>query len=244
MSTEDSGNVFEKVLTSAGDVEKALLGPSYSYSDNIKSPSEIGMSSEGSMKALGNDITGLVSYVELLVTGKSVASKTGGPLGNKFFLQTGVKCNNLNADGNPESRFIYINNVPNGDIPFISSVSGVNFTEFEGLIPGVMGNLAAFNPFTIMQAFLSGGTPDCQAVTLEVIDEHNSKSMETHFVSIVDLNNMNACDFPDRKNPITKKECRQAFTNMEEIDKTHKPFMIFLAIIGLLILFGILKFLR
>jgi len=242
MSTEDSGNIFEEVLSNVGSVEEKLLGPSYSYWENIKAPSEIGMSSEGSMAALGKDVTGLISYVELLVSGKSDASKTGGPLGNKFFLQTGGKCNDLDTN-NQESRFIYINNVPNGSIPFLTSASGMNFSDFEGLIPGVMGNLAAFNPFTIMQSFLSGGIPDCKLVSLEVIDTHNTKLMQSHFVSMVDLGNMSACDFPNRQNPVTGANCNESFTNMQEI-QTHNTYLIIIAIIGLLILFGILKYLK
>ena len=50
------------------------------------------MTDKGTLKALGKNIDGLINYVEVLVTGKSKASATGGPLGNKFFLQTGAKC--------------------------------------------------------------------------------------------------------------------------------------------------------
>ena len=85
-------NLFEEVLKDAKGVEEKLLGPSYPYYKNIKTPSEIGMTDKGTLNALGKDIDGLINYVEVLVTGKSKASSTGGPLGNKFFLQTGAKC--------------------------------------------------------------------------------------------------------------------------------------------------------
>ena len=85
-------DVFQEVLTDAKGVEEKLLGPDYPYYKNIKTPKEIGMSSKGSLTALGNDINGLIQYVELLVSGNSKASATGKPLGNKFFLQTGAKC--------------------------------------------------------------------------------------------------------------------------------------------------------
>ena len=111
-------------------------------------------------------------------------------------------------------RYIYINNVPLGSIPFISSGLGVNFSQFRGLIPGTMSNLNVLNPFTIMQAFMSGATPDCQEITLETIDSMSNSSNETHFVSVVDLQNMDACTFSDKKNPITGKGCSETFSNM------------------------------
>lgn len=206
-------NIFQEVLTDATGVQDRLLGPTYPYWKNIKSPSQIGMSDEGSLNALGKDIDGLIQYVEVLVTGGSNA--TGGKvLGNKFFLQTGGKCMDK-ATNKEVDRYIYINNVPQGNIPFISSGLGVNFSEFKGLIPGTMSNLNVLNPFTIMQAFMSGATPDCQEITLETIDSNSNSSNETHFVSVVDLQNMDACSFsPDKKNPITGKVCSEAFSNM------------------------------
>jgi hypothetical protein len=158
-------NLMEEIMQDANAVQEKLLGPTYPYYKNIKTPSEIGMSTKGSLSAVANDITGLIAYVEVLVTGKSKASATGGPLGNKFFLKTGAKCmdksNNKQVD-----RYIYVNNVPVGNIPFISSGLDVNFSEFKGLIPGTMGNLNVLNPFSIMSAFLAGSTPECQELTM------------------------------------------------------------------------------
>ena len=85
-------NIFQEVLTDAQGVQNKLLGPTYPYYKNIKTPSQIGMSDKGTLKQMGKDIDGLIQYVQLLVSGKSSASASGGPLGNKFFLQTGAKC--------------------------------------------------------------------------------------------------------------------------------------------------------
>lgn len=212
-----SGNIFQEVLTNAAGVEAKLLGPSYPYWKNIKSPSEIGMSDEGTLDALGNDVSGLVSYVELLVTGKSNASATGGPLGNKFFLQTGGQCKS--HDGKLQDRFIYVNNVPLGNIPFISAGMGTNFSEFRGLIPGIMSDLNVLNPYGIMSAFLSGTTPDCYPLTMEVIDNNNNKSSATKYVTISDISNMDPCSFPNGENPLPpKKRCKNAFTQLSDLD--------------------------
>jgi len=211
-------NIFQNVLTNANGVQQQLLGPTYPYYQNIKVPSQIGMSSQGTLQALGSDINGLIQYVEVLVSGNSNASATGGPLGNKFFLQTGAKCmapNNQQVD-----RYIYVNNVPDGSIPFISQGLGVNFTEFRGLIPGAMGNLNALNPFAIMQSFLSGSTPPCQELTMQTVDNNNVSSTETQYVTTVDIQNMDPCWFSNGTNPITGQNCVQAFTNMNLNDSS------------------------
>ena len=203
-------NIFQEVLNDAEGVQNELLGPTYPYYKNIKSPSQIGMSSRGTIQQMSNNVNGLINYVELLVSGNSKASATGGPLGNKFFLQTGAKCVDT-VSKNQVDRYIYVNNVPNGDIPFISSGMGVNFSDFEGLIPGAMGNLNALNPFAILQSFMSGATPPCQEITMQTINVNNTKSSETQFVTVTDIKNIDACSFPNNTNPITKAKCTEAF---------------------------------
>ena len=203
-------NLFEEVLQDAQGVQNKLLGPTYPYYKNIKDPSQIGMTDDGTISALTKDIDGLIQYVEVLVSGKSNASSTGGPLGNKFFLKTGAKCVDTKTE-NQVDRYIYVNNVPAGNIPFISSGLGVNFSEFKGLIPGTMGNLNALNPFAIMQSFLAGSTPPCQEITMQTIDINNNKSSETHYVTTIDIKNMDPCSFPNKINPITNIPCRESF---------------------------------
>lgn len=241
-------NLFEEVLQDAGKVQDKLLGPTYPYYKNIKEPSDIGMSDDGTLSALGKDIDGLIQYVEVLVTGKSDASSTGGPLGNKFFLKTGGKCVD-SATNNQVDRYIYINNVPQGNIPFISAGLGANFSDFKGLVPGSMGNLNVLNPFAIMQSFLSGATPPCQELTLETIDINNNKSSETHYVTVTDVKNMDPCSFSDGKNPVSGVNCKETFkgisTNAEPVQMPDDPvaqiYFASLAIVGIYIFYRIMK---
>ena len=238
-------NIFKEVLKDAQGVQEKLLGPTYPYQNNIKTPSEIGMSDTGSIKQMGKNIDGLIEYVELLVTGKSKASSTGGPLGNKFFLKTGGKCVDT-ATNKEVDRYIYINNVPQGNIPFISSSAGINFSEFKGLIPGAMGNLNVLNPFAILQSFLSGATPPCQELTMQVINNKNKVSSETHFVTVTDIRNIDPCSFPNKKNPVNKKKCRETFETVNaEIVMPEDPiaqiYFASLSIIGLYILHRLME---
>ena len=247
-----SNNMFEEILTNAKAAEEKYIGPDYPYYKYIKTPSEIGMSGKGSLSQLGKDIDGLTSYVELLVSGSGKASATGKPLGNKFFLKTGGKCTDKATDQDVD-RYIYINNVPAGNIPFISSGVGVNFSEFKGLIPGTISNLNAFNPMEMFQAFLSGSKPDCQEIKMETIDVYNNRSTESHFVTLVDIQNMDTCIFPDKKNPVTKSQCRETFSNMNNNniqecytcykipdDPFAKMYFASLGFLGIYILYGIM----
>ena len=72
-------NIFQEVLTNAKAAEEKYIGPNYPYHKYIRTPSEIGMSSKGSLSTLGNNIDGLIAYVELLVSGDGKASATGKP---------------------------------------------------------------------------------------------------------------------------------------------------------------------
>ena len=59
-------NFFEQVLNDADNVEQSLLGPDYSWKQ-INSPSEIGMSSKGSLGALAGDSKDLLPMLNYLL---------------------------------------------------------------------------------------------------------------------------------------------------------------------------------
>ena len=239
-------NLFQEVLTDAEQVQEKLLGPDYKYWDQIKSPSQLGMSSNGSISTMAADVAGLINYVELLVTGQSKASKTGGPLGDKFFLKTFATCTDT-ASKEVVDRYVYVNNVPDGSIPFISSGMNMNFSEFEGLVPGTMSNLSAMNPMLLFQAFMAGSQPDCQELTMETIDVNNNKGSETRHVTTIDIGNINPCSFPDKKNPVTGAGCSEAFTNLKKQrgkipdDFLVKLFYASLGVLGVYLLINVMK---
>lgn len=253
-------SIFQEVLTDINGVQENLLGPAYPYYKNIKTPAEIGMGTEASK--LGDDINGLISYTSVLVTGKSNASATGGPLGNKFFMKTGAKClactdtNSCNnCQNNPSScqqtdRYIYVDNVPSGNIPFISSGLGTNFSEFEGLIPGAMGNLNALNPFAILGAFTSGSTPPCMQISMQTIDNDNNSSTQSNYVTVADISSMDPCVFQNKKNPYSNKTCKETFQtgvskDSSPVDFTNdiseQIYFACLSIIGIYILYCLMK---
>ena len=241
-------NIFQEVLTNAKAAEEKYIGPNYPYYKYIRTPTEIGISNEGSLSTLGNNIDGLIAYVELLVSGDGKASATGKPLGNKMFVKTGAKCKNKITQQEVD-RYIYINNVPQRNIPLISSDVGDNF---KGLIPGTISNLNAFNPMELFQAFLSDSKPDCQELKMETIDIYNNKSTESHFVTLIDIQNMDPCSFTDKKNPITKVQCQETFTNLNQNqnqnnehfnvpkDPISQLYFASVGVLGIYILYGIM----
>ena len=216
-------NFFSDVMTDMKGMEQNLLGPDYLYWKRILKPSDIGMSSDGNFGALTNNVNGLIDYVEVLVSGNA-GSTTGGPLGDKFFLKTGGQCKDV-ASGNKVDRYIYIDNVPNGNIPFISSgLGGTDFTEFEGLIPGLLGDLGKLNPLNLFKSFMMGDNPDCMSVTLQTIvpvadADLNDTGMDisgnqTQYVAVADVKNMDPCIFNDKKNPADPSlTCTETFTS-------------------------------
>ena len=214
---------FSDVMTDMKGMEQSLLGPDYLYWKRILKPSDIGMSADGNFGALTNNVNGLVDYIEVLVSGNA-GSTTGGPLGDKFFLKTGGQCTDV-ASGQKVDRYIYINNRPNGNIPFISSgLGGVDFTEFEGLIPGLLGDLGKLNPLNLFKSFMMGDNPDCMSVTLQTIvpvadadlndTGKDNVGNETQYVAVADVKNMDPCIFSDKKNPADPSlTCTETFTS-------------------------------
>jgi hypothetical protein len=240
--------------------EEDILGPDYPYYDQIKTPTDLGITADGGFGELAGDIAGLIEYIEVLVSGPSKASKTGQPLGNKFFIETPSTCldpvlqkkdklkklqNKITSDTTDSSgsaaddditdgsgsaaddndnsgmvkRHIYINNVPQGNIPFISSGINSDFSDFRGLIPGLMSNLNVLNPIAIFKSFTTGPTPACRPLTMQVIDADNNKTWETNHVLDEEIEEMDPCDFIDENydhfpNPISGVKCREAFQNM------------------------------
>jgi hypothetical protein len=173
----------------------------YPYSKFIKQPEELGSSSKAN--ALGKNVSALGDYVQVLVTGNSRAQSGGAPLGNKYFMNTGGTCKDTN--GTTQTRYVYINNVPDGTIPFISSGMGVQMTSFEGLVPGVLGDLSYINPFKIFSAFDTETT--CQKIKMPIRDITNATGEEEQYVCNSDISEYNPCWFLDGYNPVSKENC-------------------------------------
>jgi hypothetical protein len=237
-------NFFQDIEKDIGQVEDDLLGPTYKYYEKIASPSQIGMSSEASLSALTKNVSGIIDYVELLVSGSGKGSLTGKPLGDQFFLQTGAKCKDTKS-GDIKTRYLYVNNVPTGNIPFISAGMGMDFPEFKGLIPSVLQDMENMNPFSVFKGFMTGATPDCQEITMETTPSsiNNNAPKQTEFVTLGDIKEMDPCSFTlmNKTNPVTNQKCREAFSTMNNMKKQNDPvytmYLLSIYVLGMYILY-------
>ena len=194
------------------EVEKSFNRQPYPYYEQINSVSNMRKTilKHGlATSPYEADQLAIQSYPSFLVDGGGLGSKIPGPLGDKYFARTGSKCTDVTTH-TLKDRSIYINNVPDGSIPFIPSFFDTHFTQYEGLIPSAIGNLSRLHPFKIVQAFLEGSNPKCIPITLETIDMCNNKAKETKYLTNTDVMAMDPCWFPGSFNPLTnqrKKNC-------------------------------------
>ena len=206
----DQNSFFSSVGADVVGAEERFLGPTYPYYKNVKDPRGLGMNDRGTLPQLGKNVSGLIAYTEVLVSGTGNASTTGRPLGNKFFLKTGANCEA--PDGKKVPRYIYINNIPMGNIPLVSSLVG-NMKTFRGLVPGTMSNLNALNPMGFVAAFSTKAVPKCRSLSMEVVDNNNARRRETRYVADVDIAQLDPCNWGGRgRNPVSGRRCTSGFT--------------------------------
>ena len=163
----------------------------YDYGGNIKQPSDMDMGSGSSMNTIGDNIAGILSYITLLVSGGGNASRTPGPMGPKFFIETPTTCKDV-SDGQTKTRSIYLNYVPTGTLPGsfgMPNVPGVS-TSYKGLLPGILSNIEQINPVTVMNKIMNDTGNSCRKLTMETIDATNTVSEGWGYVADNDIRRM------------------------------------------------------
>jgi hypothetical protein len=84
---------------------------------------------------------------------------------------------------------------------------------------------------------------------METIDIYNNRSTESHFVTLIDIKNMDPCSFKDKKNPLTGVGCKETFSNMEECytcfkipdDPLAKIYIGSLGVLGIYIIYNLMS---
>ena len=277
-----ASNFFDQIVKDAKTMEKQLIGPNYPYYSYIATPAELTMSDTGGdpIGRTSNDVMQLINYIQMLIAGTGTANKNprgpGKPMGNAFFLKTGGHCTEVSQCPVPGSggakpptgslvdRYLWINNIPNGAIPFLTSHAGIQFTDFTGLVPGMMEDLGALNPIEIIKGFMEGNNPPCQQISMKTVGQPpggiNAPGVGNLHVACGDIANIDPCDFPGGGgNPVTKVPCRATFTTMEDMKeqgldtsfrKKQSPLTkanynnIYIFICGLLLIYLVQKLLK
>ena len=130
-------------------------------------------------------------------------------------METPVNCEDK-ATKKKVKRSIYINNVPDGQIPLVSDMTdGAAMDDFKGLMPGIMSNIAQIKPMNILLAFVTGSKPICQRITMETVDVNNVSTIGSGFVTNSDISVMPASWFPNtagqRKRDYDLNEKKESF---------------------------------
>jgi hypothetical protein len=210
---------FKDISLSPKKMEEKLLGPNYKYYKYIRTPTELGMSDDGSMGALADDVIGLINYAQVLIAGTGPASMTGKPLGNRFFLKTGAECKS--KSGKMVDRYTYFDNIPDGSIPF--GPAGITFKTFRGLVPGIMNNIDQMNPVTLFSGFMDGGEPDCTEICMPTMTVDNQPGSKCFHVVNSEIESINPCIFPSKRNPVSGDGCRSGFVGTKKTAPKYTP---------------------
>ena len=201
---------------------------SYDYTKYIKTPADMKLKIGSDISDVEKGVVAIFDYVKLLIEGKSNASKTGKPLGNKYFVSTTEDCI-VESTNEKVKRSLYFDNVPSG--AGVLKDTGDNFSEFRGLVPGVVENVMSIGRIDFFSAFTQTGIPKCLPVKLKTIDINNNESSDTQYVTISDIEGISPCSFVKEsnqqksQNPVTKAICkRDSFTVSEDDEKNAELY--------------------
>lgn len=159
MADLSSNSLWNSVNGGTGSQE--IMGPSYSYVDNVQSPSSLGIGSDGSISQIARNTDGIVTYMQNLISGPA--------LGNRFFVNTGGSC--IATDGSIQSRYNYINNVTDASEALPESMRkdlGGIASDFNGLVPGIIQDVGSLDPTTLFASLSADSTPTCDCYTCPV----------------------------------------------------------------------------
>ena len=162
------------ILPSAAPSGLSILGSSYSPSDSLLSPPQIGVRVGDSMGDVVNAVKGVAFYTDAIGFGAPSSGLTQGmplrPVGINYFMKTGQKCSN-GAD-----MYTYFEGIPRGDAlgkRVQQAMSEMGLPPLRGLAPGIMEDAKqALNPVPLLGTLFGSGYPQCKQVTYMVGDAY------------------------------------------------------------------------
>lgn len=229
--------------------------PKYNYGSFIDSTSELGVTSEvgdgNGINQISKNMGALIDYIDnVLITGNGSGNKGyslsdpnlgNHPLGNAYFYSSGLNC--IDPDTKKSiPAYMYMNNVPLGNIPLISSLAGgKDFQNLRGLIPGMFEDLEGFDPNEFLAALEIGEQSQCVYPELPVTNiskdgnkynddnnglprtyyendpDSNTKKSRPMFKSYAKL--IDPCLFKLQENKHTNppKQCNEPFSNINPL---------------------------
>lgn len=190
MANLGANPLWDNIKNDSSNASADILGPYYSYSDNIPGPTSLGVGSGGSFGQLFTNLGAATEYIKIMITGDP-------PLGNAYFVNTGGTC--TAPDGSTQSRMNFINNMSTGKDLVPQSLNELSFltSDLNGLIPGVAGDIEGLDPLYLFKAMAADGTPACSCyscptttgVKYGFLTPELSPDFDTNICSVVDSSN-------------------------------------------------------
>jgi hypothetical protein len=195
--------LWKNLDSNSESVSNDILGPSYSYADNIPGPASKGVGSDGTFGQVFTNLGAATDYVKYMITGPA--------LGNAYYVNTGGTC--TAPDGSTQSRFNFINNVSTGSNLVPSGLNDLSFlsSDLNGLIPGIVGDMEGLDPVYLFNALTTDGNPPCACYKCNVTTGTPYQFLTPNLSPDFDTN---SCT------PVDASLCAQSkesFTNMGEM---------------------------
>jgi len=154
-----------------------LLGPDYSFADNVPLPGQVGVRDGDDLGSVIDSVKAIGYYVDMIGFGEASSGLSrgvgpgGGPkaLGVRTWMKTGMKCSN-GAD-----MWMYLDGVPKGNAlgqRISDGLASAGLPGMRGLAPGIMEDAqSALNPIPIVKTIFGTGFPQCRLETQPIGDQ-------------------------------------------------------------------------
>ena len=154
-----------------------LLGPNYSFADNLPLPGQVGVRDGDSLDSVIDSVKAVGYYVDMIGFGEASSGLTRGvgpgggpkPLGVRTWMKTGMKCSN-GAD-----MWTHMDGVPEGTAlgkRIRDGLASAGLPGMRGLAPGIMEDAqSALDPMPIVKTIFGTGFPQCRLEKKEVGDQ-------------------------------------------------------------------------
>ena len=218
-----SNTIWSDIEKKGSNVSNELMGPTYSYADNIQGPSAKGVGSDGTFGQVFTNTGAIMDYVKYMISGPA--------LGNQYFVNTGGTC--VATDGSTQPRHNYINNIASGSdlLPqTLKNDLGYITSDFNGLIPGMMEDIEGLNPLHLFSSLSADSQPSCECYTCETSSGSESKFLNTDLTPDFDPSLCKKADVSACKQ--SSVVIKEKFSNQ----LNHSPIPLMLAILGIVYL--------
>jgi hypothetical protein len=154
-----------------------LLGPDYSFADNLPLPGQVGVRDGDDLGSVIDSVKAIGYYVDMIGFGEASSGLSrgvgpgGGPkaLGVRTWMKTGLKCSN-GAD-----MWMHLDGVPQGNAlgkRISDGLKSAGLPGMRGLAPGIMEDAqSALDPMPIVKTIFGTGFPQCRLDTQAVGDQ-------------------------------------------------------------------------